>query len=59
MQQYMNEDAAWQHLQDLQREAENRRLAALAGGNMSVWAGLRRLAGLAMRRPSRRRPSSA
>ncbi len=25
---YMNEDAAWQRIQDLQREMENRRLAA-------------------------------
>ena len=28
MNQYMNEDMAWLRLQDFQREAENRRLAA-------------------------------
>jgi len=31
---YMNEDAAWQRFQDLQREMENRRL--LAAGRPSV-----------------------
>ena len=28
MNRYTNEDIAWLHLQDLQREAENRRLVA-------------------------------
>jgi hypothetical protein len=37
---YGNEDVAWLHLQDLQREAENRRLAA---GPSPTVATLRRL----------------
>lgn len=59
---YMNEDAMWQRLKDLQREAENRRLygdTTLAGlaalvrmlGTRVWW-----LAGLATRRPPRRGP---
>ena len=28
---YVNDEAAWQHIQDLQREAENRRMLAGAG----------------------------
>jgi len=60
----MNEDAAWQRLQDIQREMENRRL--LAGGQPSATLEtLRRLAtrawmlaGLAATRPSRRRPAT-
>jgi hypothetical protein len=28
---YVNDDAAWQHIQDLQREAENHRMASDAG----------------------------
>jgi len=39
---YMNEDAAWQHLQDLQREVENRRLMAQGRPGFAVEA-LRRL----------------
>ena len=34
---YMNEDAAWQRLIDLQREAENARLWAPATGRLLVW----------------------
>jgi hypothetical protein len=59
---YMNEDAAWQRLQDLQREMENSRLMA-AGQPQAAMATLRKLsarvwllAGLAARRPPRRRP---
>jgi hypothetical protein len=29
---YVNEDVAWQHIQDLQREAENHRMASEGGG---------------------------
>ena len=59
----MNEDAVWQHLQDLQREMENSRLMAQATADFGkkfrilaarVWL----LAGLAMQRPPRRRPVS-
>jgi hypothetical protein len=28
---YVNDEVAWQHIQDLQREAENHRMAADAG----------------------------
>ena len=28
---YVNDDAAWQHIQDLQREAENHRMASKGG----------------------------
>ncbi|HSS93813.1 MAG TPA: hypothetical protein VLR46_07465 [Candidatus Dormibacteraeota bacterium] len=59
---YMNEDTAWQRLQDLQREMENSRLMA-AGQPQAAMATLRRLAarvwllaGLAAGRPPRRRP---
>ena len=60
MNQYVNEEVMWQRLKDLQREAENRRLAG--GRNASVsWELIRflgrrvwLLAGLAMRRPPRR-----
>ena len=55
---YMNEDAAFERLKDLQREAENRRLVAGALGsaarNLAVRAWL--LGGLAMRRTPRPRP---
>jgi hypothetical protein len=34
---YMNEDAAWQRLIDLQREAENARLWAPATGRLVAW----------------------
>jgi len=61
---YMNEDAAWQRLLDIQREMENRRLLAAAQPSATLET-LRRLAarawllaGLAARRPSRRRPAS-
>ena len=42
MNQYMNEDIAWLHLQDLQRESQNRRLLA-AARPFSAVAALRRL----------------
>ncbi len=58
---YLNEDVMWQRLKDIQREAENRRLygdttlnsllGLLGTLGTRVW-----LAGLAMRRPPRRRP---
>ena len=62
MNHYMNEDVMWQRLQDLQREADNRRLftqnalprlLGLASllGRRAWWLG-----GLAMRRAPRRRP---
>ena len=58
---YMNEDVMFERLKDLQRELENRHLAA---GTLPGFGGLVRnlsarawhLAGLAMRRPPRRRP---
>jgi len=61
---YMNEDAAWQRLQDIQREMENRRLSAAGRRHITLdvvrqlaaraWL----LAGLAAMRPPRRRPAS-
>jgi hypothetical protein len=60
--QFMNEDEAWQRLQDLQREMENRRLVA-AGRPHATFETIRQLAarawllaGLAAIRPPRRRP---
>lgn len=60
---YMNEDAAWRRLQDLQREMDNSRLMAV-GQPEATLATIRRLAtrvwllaGLAANRPPRRRPS--
>lgn len=58
---YMNEDAAWQRLIDMQREMENSRLWAGESAHvLKVVGALARrlwvLAGLAMRRPPRRRP---
>jgi hypothetical protein len=59
---YMNEDAAWQRFQDMQREMDNRRL--LAAGRPSVTLEiLRRLAARAWlwrdeMRPPRRRPTT-
>jgi hypothetical protein len=60
---FMNEDAAWQRLQDLQREMENSRLLAVGQPNAAfhslgqlaarVWL----LAGLAANRPPRRQAS--
>ena len=60
---YMNEDVAFERLKDLQREMENSRLTAvtLAGFGRPVRNLLARawwIAGLAMRRPPRRRPAS-
>ena len=59
---FINEDAAWQRLQDIQREMENRRLMAAGRRHITV-AMLRQLAarawllaGLAAARPPRRRP---
>jgi hypothetical protein len=64
MHQFMNEDQAWQRLQDIQREMENRRLMA-AGRPHAAFETIRRLAarawllaGLAAMRPPRRRPAS-
>jgi hypothetical protein len=57
---YMNEDVAFEHLKDLQREMENSRL--IAGNLPGLWTLLRNLGarawwlgGLAMRRPPRPR----
>ncbi len=59
---FMNEDAAWQRLQDTQREIENSRLMA-EGQPGATLQGLRRLAtrawhlaGLAAMRPPRYSP---
>ena len=59
---YMNEDAAFERLKDLQREMENNRL--IAGSTRGLGSLFRNwaerawwVAGLAMRRPPRRRPS--
>ena len=59
---YMNEDAAWQRLQDLQRELENSRLMAEGQPGAALQL-LRRLAarawhlaGLAATRPPRYAP---
>jgi hypothetical protein len=58
---YLNEDVMWQRLKDLQREAENRRLygdtalAGLAALVRMLGARVWWLAGLATRRPPRRR----
>jgi len=59
---FMNEDQAWQRLQDIQREMENRRLMA-AGQSRVTFETIKRLAarawllaGLAAMRPPRRRP---
>ena len=58
---YMNEDAAFERLKDLQREMENSRL--IAGSAAGLGSLIRSVAerawwlgGLAMRRPPRRRP---
>jgi hypothetical protein len=57
---YNNEDAAWQRLQDLQREMENSRLTAssmpqeLVGTLRKLAARAWLLAGLAAARPPRR-----
>lgn len=61
---YMNEDAAFERLKDLQREMENSRLiAGTAPGLGSLIRGLAErawwLAGLAMRRPPRPRPATS
>jgi hypothetical protein len=58
----MNEDVMFERLKDLQREMENSRLTA---GTLPGFAGLVRnlsarvwwIAGLAMRRPPRKRPA--
>ena len=42
MNRYANEDVAWLHVQDMQREAENRRLAA-GGRQPSMLAAVRRV----------------
>ena len=55
---YRHEDVAWDRLIDMQREMENSRLWADRSGNLlSTLARLagRAVAGLAMRRTSRRR----
>jgi hypothetical protein len=52
----MNEDLAWLRVQDMQREAENRRLV---GGAVASWmATLRRLAAGVVARVGSRRPST-
>ena len=58
---YMNEDVAFERLKDLQREMENSRAMAGALAELrnsvrilALWAWW--LAGLALRRPPRRRP---
>jgi hypothetical protein len=61
MYQHYHEEVAWQRLQDLQREMENsRRMAAgLQRLLVAIWLLAQRawlLAGLATRRPPRRRP---
>jgi hypothetical protein len=59
---YVNEEMMWQRLKDLQLEAENRRLrrgtALVSAVRMVRFLGARvwLLAGLATRRPPRRRP---
>lgn len=58
---YMNEDVAWQRLQDMQREMENSRIWAGGSANgLALAARLAQrawiLAGLAMRRAPRRKP---
>jgi hypothetical protein len=58
---YTHEDAAFERLKDLQREMENSRLMAgsvldLGGRLWNLAARAWWLAGLAMRRPPRRRP---
>ncbi|HSS62604.1 MAG TPA: hypothetical protein VLK30_14210 [Candidatus Limnocylindrales bacterium] len=62
MNSYVNEDVMWQRLKDIQREAENRRLAgSTVSGALRLVAMLAErawlLAGLAMRRPPRRSPA--
>ena len=61
---FINEDAAWQRLQDIQREMENRRLMA-AGRPHATFETIKQLAarawllaGLAAMRPPRRPPAS-
>ena len=61
---YMNEDAAFERLKDLQREMENSRL--IAGSTPTLGSALSNLArrawwlgGLAMGRPPRRRPAAS
>jgi hypothetical protein len=60
---YMNEDAAFERLKDLQREMENTRL--IAGSTLGLGSLFRNfaerawwVAGLAMRRPPRRNPAA-
>jgi hypothetical protein len=60
---YMNEDAAFERLKDLQREMENSRLVAGSaiglGSLFRNWAERAWwVAGLAMRRPPRRSPAA-
>jgi hypothetical protein len=61
---YMNEDAAFERLKDLQREMENNRL--IAGSALGLGSLLRNwaerawwVAGLAMRRAPRRSPAAS
>ncbi len=59
---FMNEDAAWQRVQDIQREMENRRLMAAGQPGTTLqffmWLAARawHLAGLAATRPHRYAP---
>lgn len=57
---YMNEEVMWQRLKDIQREMENSRLYGSPGPSLGVLtrqlaARVWWLAGLAMRRPPRKR----
>jgi hypothetical protein len=63
MYEYLNEEVTWQRLKDLQREMENcRRMAEGIGQSLVTLRLLAQrawlLAGLATRRPPRRRPSA-
>lgn len=60
MHQFLNEDVAFERLKDLQREAENRRLAS-AGSASDMGLAIRKLAGRAsaLLARARRRPVNA
>ena len=60
MHQFLNEDVAFERLKDLQREAENRRLATAGSANDMGFA-IRKLAGRVSTRlaRARRRPVNA
>lgn len=63
MNEHYNEEMAWRRLQDLHREIENQRLLTAGGPPLRGWlSGLAErawlVAGLAARRPPRRRPTA-